>query len=112
MAIDRLEAAGGVNAAEAVVDPEQLEEAHRRYAAFVNARLRTTGHLFQGRFASVVMDEEHLIAAARYVALNPVRGRLAKRAEDWRWSSAHYAWFLAGGDDPVGRWVSGQLARG
>ena len=29
------------------------------------------------------MDEDHLIAAARYVALNPVRARLIARAEDW-----------------------------
>jgi putative transposase len=43
------------------------------------------------------MDEEHLAAALRYVALNPVRARLVKRAQDWRWSStrAH----LAGKDD-------------
>jgi putative transposase len=45
------------------------------------------------------MDEAHLFAAARYVALNPVRARLAARAEDWPWSSvrAH----LAGQDDGV-----------
>ena len=51
-----------------------------------------TGHLFQSRFGSVVMDEEHLMAAARYVALNPVRARLVERAEDWPWSSvrAHF----------------------
>ena len=43
------------------------------------------------------MDEPHLLAAARYIALNPVRAGLVKRAEDWPWSSvrAH----LAGGDD-------------
>ncbi len=35
------------------------------------------------------MDEAHLAAALRYVALNPVRARLAKRAVDWRWSSVH-----------------------
>jgi putative transposase len=35
------------------------------------------------------MDETHLLAALRYVALNPVRARLAKRAVDWRWSSVH-----------------------
>jgi putative transposase len=64
-----------------------LGKAHRRYSAFVNARLRVTGHLFQWRFASVVMDEPHLMAAARYVALNPVRAKLARRADDWRWSS-------------------------
>ena len=39
--------------------------------------LRQTGHLFQSRFGSVAMDEDHLMAAARYVALNPVRAGLA-----------------------------------
>jgi len=39
------------------------------------------------RFASVAMDEAHLLAAVRYVALNPVRARLVPRAEDWPWSS-------------------------
>ena len=74
-----------------------LGKAHRRYSSFVNARARATGHLFQGRFSSVVMDEDHLMAAARYVALNPVRARLVARAEDWPWSSARA--HLAGRDD-------------
>ena len=41
-----------------------LGRGHRRYSTFVNASNRVTGHLFQGRFSSVVMDEEHLMAAA------------------------------------------------
>ena len=45
------------------------------------------GHLFQARFGPVAMDEERLMTAARHVALNPVRARLVKRAEDRRWSS-------------------------
>jgi len=71
--------------------------AHRRYARFINARHRWTGHLWQGRFGAVLMDEAHLAHAARYVALNPVRARLCDRAEDWPWSStrAH----LAGDND-------------
>lgn len=71
--------------------------AHRRWANFVNARGRWRGHLFDGRFASVAMDEAHLLAAVRYVALNPVRARLVTRPQDWAWSSvsAH----LAGEDD-------------
>lgn len=72
-------------------------EAHRRYTSFVNARAGWTGHLFQARFASVPMDEAHLIAAARYVTMNPVRARLAARAEDWPWSSARA--HIAGADD-------------
>ena len=51
-------------------------ETHRRYTNFINARGRWTGHLFQSRFASVAMDEAHLMAAVRYVSLNPVRARL------------------------------------
>jgi putative transposase len=45
------------------------------------------------------MDEAHLVTAARYVALNPVRARLTARAEDWPWSSARA--HLAGRDDGV-----------
>lgn len=76
-------------------------DAHRRYTAYINARHRWTGHLWQGRFGAVVMDEEHLAHAMRYVSLNPVRARLVERAEDWRWSSvrAH----LAGEDDGLVR---------
>ena len=68
-------------------------DAHRRYTGFINARQRWTGHLWQGRFGAVVMDEEHLGHAMRYVALNPVRARLVDRAEDWPWSNvrAHFA---------------------
>ena len=74
---------------------------HRRYTAYVNARARRTGHVWQGRFGSVAMDEAHLFHALRYVSLNPVRARLVERAADWRWSSvgAH----LAGKDDRVVR---------
>ena len=49
--------------------------------------------MFQGRFGSTAMDEVHLMAAFRYIALNPVKAGLAARAGDWRWSStpAHIA---------------------
>jgi putative transposase len=60
---------------------------YRRYTGYINARMRTTGHLWQGWFSSVAMDEAHLVSALRYVALNPVRARLVKRAIDWKWSS-------------------------
>jgi len=62
-------------------------DTHRRYTGYINARNRWTGHLWQGRFGAVAMDEAHLAAAARYVAFNPVRARLVARAEDWTWSS-------------------------
>ena len=76
-----------------------LARAHGRYASYFNARARQMGHVFQGRFGSAAMDEDHLMAAARYVALNPVRARLVERAQDWPHSSvrAH----LAGRDDAL-----------
>ena len=45
------------------------------------------GHLFHGRFSSVELDEEHLMLAARTIALNPARARLVPRPQDWMWSS-------------------------
>ncbi len=74
-----------------------LGAAHKQWANFINGRGRWRGHLFDGRFGSVAMDEGHLISAIRYVALNPVRARLVGRAQDWKWSSvrAH----LEGKDD-------------
>ncbi|CAA7626838.1 transposase [Magnetospirillum sp. UT-4] len=66
-----------------------LAPVHRRYAGHVHARLRRTGHFWQGRFGAVVMDETHLAAALRYVAFNPVRAGLADQPRDWAWSSAH-----------------------
>jgi putative transposase len=72
---------------------------HRRYTGAINARHRWTGHLWQGRFGSVAMDDAYLAAAARYVAMNPVRARLVERPEDWRWSSV--AAHLEGKDDGV-----------
>ena len=84
-------------------DPDGLRrtfaEAHRRYAARIHGRLKVTGHLWQGRFSSTAMDERHLLAAARYVPMNPVRAGLTRRAQDWPWSSARA--HLAGRDDGV-----------
>jgi putative transposase len=72
-------------------DPDGLRRAlarvHRSYAGIIQARRKRSGHFWQGRFGAVAMDEHHLAAALRYVALNPVRARLVQRAQDWRWSS-------------------------
>jgi putative transposase len=60
---------------------------HRYYAGHIHTREQRSGHFWQGRFGAVAMDEVHLAAALRYVALNPVRARLVERPEAWRWSS-------------------------
>jgi REP-associated tyrosine transposase len=65
-----------------------IGEAHRRYTRRVNFREQWRGHLWQGRFASFVLDEPHLLACARYVELNPVRAGLTTAPSKYRWSSA------------------------
>jgi putative transposase len=65
-----------------------IGEAHRRYTRYINFRQGWRGYLWQGRFASYAMDQRYLIAAARYVELNPVRAGIVKYPENYRWSSA------------------------
>lgn len=65
-----------------------IGEAHRRYTRRINFREKWRGHLWQERFASFPMDERYLLAAARYVEMNPVAAGLVRRPEEYRWSSA------------------------
>ncbi|MGH9118399.1 MAG: DUF501 domain-containing protein [Acidimicrobiales bacterium] len=83
--VSRLESAGGVDEAERAVDRVELVEAHRRYAAERDAAL-PPGH-----------------AGPR------PSGGVAGTRTGVKCLHAHYAWFLAGGDDPVGRWVDRRL---
>jgi len=66
-----------------------LRVTHHCHALRVNAEHGWRGHLWQERFHSFVMDEAHLMAAVRYIELNPVRAGLCAEAENWRWSSVH-----------------------
>src|SRR5439155_23649653 len=83
--VSRLEAAGGVRAAEAAVDPAALDAAHARYASERDAAL----------------PPEHR-------GPRPTGGVGGTR-RGVKCLHAHYAWHLAGGDDPVGRWVHEQM---
>ncbi len=65
-----------------------IGEVHRRYTRMVNFREGWRGHMWQGRFASFVLDERYLLTAARYVELNPVRARLIKASGRYPWGSA------------------------
>ena len=65
-------------------------EAHRRYTRMKNFSQGVRGYLFQGRFSSCVLDQQHLLAAARYVARNPVAAGLAKTPWEYPWSSTRF----------------------
>jgi putative transposase len=68
--------------------PRVLRCAHGRYAAYLNARRAASGHVWQGRYYSCPMDENHLWTALRYIERNPVRAQMADLAESYVWSSA------------------------
>jgi len=86
--VSRLESEGGVAQAEAEVDPGEVAAAHARYAAERDAAL-PPGHRGPRPFGGVGGTRTGV-----------------------KCLHAHYAWHLAGGDDPVGRWVQDRLSPG
>jgi hypothetical protein len=84
-AVGRLESTGGTREAADAVGPEAVAEAHRRYAAERDAAL-----------------------APDHTGPRPSGGVGGTRV-GVKCLHAHYAWHLAGGDDPVGRWVADRL---
>lgn len=65
-----------------------LKPLHMRYAQRINRQRGWKGHLWQGRYFSSALDESYLWAAIHYVERNPVRAKLVRKAERYRWSSA------------------------
>jgi len=70
---------------------------HSEYALALHGRLRRVGHLWQARYYSTPLDEEHFWATMLYVEQNPFRAGLVQQSEDWKWSSARA--HLAGSDN-------------
>ena len=53
-----------------------------------NQRHGRSAHLFRNRFSSALIETDaHLVAACRYVVLNPVRAGLCAHPDEWPWSS-------------------------
>ena len=61
---------------------------HLAYAQYVNRLHGRSGHLWQNRFYSCILDEQHFGAALRYVERNPVRARVVRLPWRYPWSSA------------------------
>jgi putative transposase len=58
------------------------------YTQLFNKLHGRAGHLFQGRYKSIVIQKDsHLLEVCRYVVLNPVRAKMAEKPEAWKWSS-------------------------
>lgn len=84
-AVSRLEAAGGVDQAEAEVDATALDDAHRAYSE-LRSRDLPPGHTGPAPSAGVAGTRRGV-----------------------KCLHAHFAWWLAGGDDPVGEWVARRI---
>ena len=69
---------------------QAIGETHRNYTRFINFREKWRGYLWQGRFSSYVLDERYLLAVTRYILLNPVKAKIAKKPWDYRWSSTRH----------------------
>ena len=61
---------------------------HYLYTQYVNRLHGRSGHLWQGRFFSCVLDEPHALETVRYVERNPVRTKMTRAPWTYRWSSA------------------------
>lgn len=58
------------------------------YTQYFNRQHRRVGHVFQGRFKSILVQKEsYLLELARYIVLNPVRAQMVRSAKEWPWSS-------------------------
>ncbi|GBE00514.1 chromosomal replication initiation protein [bacterium BMS3Abin07] len=61
------------------------------YTMYINKKKKRSGHLFQGRFKSVVVEKDScLVELSRYIHLNPVRAKMAEKPEDYPYSSYPY----------------------
>ena len=65
-----------------------MQRLNQSYAKYFNNKYNYLGHLFQERYLSKIIDSDaYLIELSRYIHLNPVRARMVKSAELYRWSS-------------------------
>ncbi len=73
------------------------------YTQAYNRRHQKTGHLFQGRYKSILVDEDkYLLELSRYIVLNPVKAGMVKKVDQWKWSS----YLATVGQASVPNWLS------
>ena len=97
-----------------------MQRVSQSYAQWLNRRSNRSGHVFQGRYGSVVVaDAEGFLSLSRYVHTNPVQARFVPRPEQWRYSSCkgyltrsdeipdnrELLWSLVGGPEGYARFL-------
>ena len=70
------------------------------YTNYINRKRRRSGHLFQGRYRAILVDQEaYLLELSRYLHLNPVRANLVAKPEDYSYSS--YRCYISGKKEEI-----------
>ncbi len=92
---------------------EGMRQLNGIYTQKFNRRHERAGHVFQGRFKSIVVEKEsYLLELCRYIVLNPVRAGLVKHPKDYPWSSFKFtAGSRKGPEFLFTDWILGQFGR-
>ena len=69
---------------------EGMRQLNGIYTQKHNIMHETVGHVFQGRYKSILIEKEsYLLILCRYIVLNPVRANVVRDPLEWEWSSYH-----------------------
>ncbi|UCH82292.1 MAG: transposase [Nitrospiraceae bacterium] len=69
----------------------KTQRINQRYTMYFNRRYKTVGHLFQGRYKAILCERDtYLLTLIKYIHLNPVRAKMVKAVQDYKWSSHKY----------------------
>lgn len=67
-----------------------MKHLHSKYAKYFNQKHEFTGHLFEKRYGSELIDaRDYELEVSRYIHLNPLKAKMVKNIEDYQWSSIH-----------------------
>ncbi|OGO78226.1 MAG: hypothetical protein A2Y23_00470 [Clostridiales bacterium GWB2_37_7] len=70
---------------------EIMHQINNKYSKYFNYKYKRVGHVFQGRYKSVlVQDERYMLKLIRYIHQNPVRAGMTSKVENYKWSSDIY----------------------
>jgi len=68
-----------------------MQHINGAYTTYYNAKRARAGHLFQGRYKSILVEvDEYAKELSRYIHLNPVRARIVDNPKEYKWSSYPY----------------------
>ena len=78
---------------------EIVKLTHTKYASYFNRTHNLDGHVFQGRYGSkLILDDHYFLEVNRYIHRNPTEAKMVNTPQDYQWSS--YSSYIYGTDNP------------